>query len=158
MTLWLGLALMTAVAMLAVLWPLARRTGSLRSGSDVAVYRDQLEEIERDRAAGLIADQEAASAQVEVSRRLLAAAEVPPAPQASADVATWRRRAVALVALRRAARRGRTLPCARLAFAAGSAARRRVLPRHAAISRSTAWLRRWRPTLIAIRRMDAVGK
>src|SRR5258707_7155930 len=99
MTLWLGLALMTAVAILAVLWPLARRTGSLRSGSDVAVYRDQLEEIERDRAAGLIADQEAASAQVEVSRRLLAAAEVPPAPQASADVATWRRRAVALVAL-----------------------------------------------------------
>jgi cytochrome c-type biogenesis protein CcmH len=99
MTLWLGLALMTAVAILAVLWPLARRTGSLRSGSDVAVYRDQLEEIERDRAAGLIADQEAASAQVEVSRRLLAAAEVPPAPQASADVATWRRRAVALMAL-----------------------------------------------------------
>jgi len=99
MTLWLGLALMTAVAILAVLWPLARRTGSLRSGSDVAVYRDQLEEIERDRAAGLIADPEAASAQVEVSRRLLAAAEVPPAPQASADVATWRRRAVALVAL-----------------------------------------------------------
>lgn len=99
MTLWLGLALMTAVAILAVLWPLTRRTGSLRSGSDVAVYRDQLEEIERDRAAGLIADQEAASAQVEVSRRLLAAAEAPPAPQASADVATWRRRAVALVAL-----------------------------------------------------------
>ena len=99
MTLWLGLALMTAVAILAVLWPLARRTGSLRSGSDVAVYRDQLEEIERDRAAGLIADQEAASAQVEVSRRLLAAAEAPHAPQGSADVATWRRRAVALVAL-----------------------------------------------------------
>ena len=90
---------MTAAAIFAVLWPLARRTGSLRSGSDVAVYRDQLEEIERDRAAGLIADHEAASAQVEVSRRLLAAAEAPPAPQASADVATWRRRAVALVAL-----------------------------------------------------------
>jgi cytochrome c-type biogenesis protein CcmH len=99
MTLWLGLALMTAVAVLAVLWPMARRTSSLRSGSDVAVYRDQLEEIERDRAGGLIADQEAASAQVEVSRRLLAAAEVPPAPQPSANLATWRRRAVALVAL-----------------------------------------------------------
>jgi cytochrome c-type biogenesis protein CcmH len=99
MTLWLGLALMTAVAVLAVLWPLARRTTSLRSGSDVAVYRDQLEEIERDRAGGLIADQEAASAQVEVSRRLLAAAEAPPAPQPSANLSTWRRRAVALVAL-----------------------------------------------------------
>ena len=31
----------------------------MRSGSDVAVYRDQLDEIERDRAAGLIADSEA---------------------------------------------------------------------------------------------------
>jgi len=99
MTLWFGLALMTAVAVLAVLWPLARRTGNLRSGSDVAVYRDQLEEIERDRASGMIPDQEAASAQVEVSRRLLAAAEAPPPPQASANVATWRRRAVALMAL-----------------------------------------------------------
>lgn len=99
MTLWFGLALMTAVAVLAVLWPLARRTGNLRSGSDVAVYRDQLEEIERDRASGLIPDQEAASAQVEVSRRLLAAADAPPPPQASANLATWRRRAVALVAL-----------------------------------------------------------
>src|SRR3982074_2618837 len=98
MTLWFGLALMTAVAILAVLWPLARRTSSLRSGSDVAVYRDQLEEIERDRAAGLIADQEAASAQVEVSRRLLAAAEAPPAPQARQDVPTSRRRARALMA------------------------------------------------------------
>ena len=100
MTLWFGLALMTAVAILAVLWPLARRTGHLRSGSDVAVYRDQLEEIERDRASGLIPDQEAASAQVEVSRRLLAAAEAPPPPQASADVATWRPMSSAVSAIR----------------------------------------------------------
>ncbi len=71
MTLWFGLALMTAVAVLAVLWPLARRTGNLRSGSDVAVYRDQLEEIERDRASGVIPDQEAASAQVEPQRHAL---------------------------------------------------------------------------------------
>ena len=51
MTLWLILALMTAAAIFAVLWPLSRRA-PLRSGSDVAVYRDQLEEIERDRAGG----------------------------------------------------------------------------------------------------------
>jgi cytochrome c-type biogenesis protein CcmI len=70
MTLWFGLALMTAAAIWAVLWPLARRASQLRSGSDVAIYRDQLEEIERDRAAGLIEDNEAVSAQVEVSRRL----------------------------------------------------------------------------------------
>jgi cytochrome c-type biogenesis protein CcmH len=48
MTLWFGLALMTAVAIWAVLWPLARRASELRLGSDVTVYRDQLEEIERD--------------------------------------------------------------------------------------------------------------
>ena len=44
-------------------------------GSDVAVYRDQLEEIERDRAAGLIGEHEAEAARVEVSRRLIAAAD-----------------------------------------------------------------------------------
>jgi len=66
MTLWLALALMTAAAIFAVLWPLARRAGKLRSGSDVAVYRDQLDEIDRDRAAGLIEDKEAAAARTEV--------------------------------------------------------------------------------------------
>jgi cytochrome c-type biogenesis protein CcmH len=99
MTLWFALALMTVAAVLAVLWPLSRRGRELRSGSDIAVYRDQLEEIERDRAAGLIADNEAAGAKVEVSRRLLAAAEAQPAAAAGAATATWRRRAVAVVAL-----------------------------------------------------------
>ena len=99
MALWFALALMTVAAVLAVLWPLARRGRELRSGSDVAVYRDQLEEIERDRAAGLIADNEAAGAKVEVSRRLLAAADAPAAPPGNAAAATWRRRAVAVAAL-----------------------------------------------------------
>ncbi|MFL5154588.1 MAG: c-type cytochrome biogenesis protein CcmI, partial [Microvirga sp.] len=44
MILWLIFAAMTATAMLAVLLPLRRRAPA-RSGSDVAVYRDQLEEI-----------------------------------------------------------------------------------------------------------------
>jgi cytochrome c-type biogenesis protein CcmH len=99
MTLWFGLVLMTAAAVLAVLWPLSRRRRELRSGSDVAVYRDQLEEIERDRAAGLIADNEAAGAKVEVSRRLLAAADAPAAPAGNAAATTRRRRAVAVAAL-----------------------------------------------------------
>jgi cytochrome c-type biogenesis protein CcmH len=105
MMLWFALALMTAAAIFAVLWPLARRTSRLRSGSDVAVYRDQLDEIERDRAAGLIEDPEAAGAQVEVSRRLIAAVDAQAAPSSVPTVAamtlttTWRRRAVAVVAL-----------------------------------------------------------
>ncbi|MBX9847430.1 MAG: c-type cytochrome biogenesis protein CcmI [Xanthobacteraceae bacterium] len=95
MTLWLIMALMTAAAIFAVLWPLSRRA-PLPAGSDVAVYRDQLDEIERDRAAGLIGEAEAEAARLEVSRRLLAAADVAAsAPQQSAG---WRRRAVALLA------------------------------------------------------------
>jgi cytochrome c-type biogenesis protein CcmH len=44
------------------------------SGSDLVVYRDQLEEIERDRTDARIGADEAEAARVEVSRRLLAAA------------------------------------------------------------------------------------
>ena len=99
MTLWFAFALMTAAAIYAVLWPLARRDGKLRSGSDVAVYRDQLDEIERDRAAGLIEDKEAAAAQVEVSRRLIAAADAQTPASVPSTSATWRRRAVAVLAL-----------------------------------------------------------
>ena len=96
MMLWLIMALMTAAAVFSVLWPLARRT-PLRTGSDLAVYRDQLDEIERDRSAGLIGEREAEAARVEVSRRLIAAADAAaPAPAAGAR---WRRRAVALAAL-----------------------------------------------------------
>src|SRR6478672_10715487 len=75
MILWPLFALLTAVAVFAVCWPLARRPRSVQSGSDVAVYRDQLEEIGRDEATGLIGKSEAEAARVEVSRRLIAAAE-----------------------------------------------------------------------------------
>src|SRR5215207_6807941 len=97
MMLWFVMALMTAAAIFAVLWPLARRT-PLPTGSDVAVYRDQLDEIERDRTGGLIGEREAEAARVEVSRRLLAAADEV-APAHSPDRRGWRRRAAALAAL-----------------------------------------------------------
>src|SRR3954465_3753770 len=94
MILWLIFAAMTAAAMLAVLLPLRRRAPA-RSGSDVAVYRDQLEEGDRDRAAGLVGAGEAEAARVEISRRLIAAAAPP--DRAGAPVETrWGRRAAAL--------------------------------------------------------------
>ena len=96
MTLWLVMALMTAAAIFAVLWPLGRGT-PLRSGTDLAVYRDQLDEIARDSAAGLIGEREAEAARVEVSRRLIAAADAQPAPPAGG--ADWRRRGAAIAAL-----------------------------------------------------------
>jgi cytochrome c-type biogenesis protein CcmH len=98
MTLWVVLALMTAAAVLAVLWPLTRAERERSSGSDLAVYRDQLEEIARDRSAGLIGESEAEAAQVEVSRRLLAAADAEAAMPAVAPAA-GRRRMVAATAL-----------------------------------------------------------
>ena len=54
MTLWLILSLMTAAAIFAVLWPLSRRGSAAVQGQDIAVYRDQLDEVERDRKSGLI--------------------------------------------------------------------------------------------------------
>lgn len=98
MGLWFVMVLMTAAAVFAVLWPLARgATRSHGGGSDVAVYRDQLGEIERDRAGGLIAPADAEAARVEVSRRLLAAADHDAASPALPSL--WRRRAVAILAL-----------------------------------------------------------
>ena len=84
MILWPIFALMTLAAVLAVWWPLARRQKADRSGSDIAVYRDQLEEIDRDEAASLIGGVEAEAARVEVSRRLIAAAETAKAATAVA--------------------------------------------------------------------------
>jgi len=100
MTLWLIFALMTAAAVFAVLWPFARGRVAVRSGSDVEIYRDQLDEIERDRAAGLIGKPEAEAARVEVSRRLLAAADAAEAVQSGdGKPVPWRRRTVVVAAL-----------------------------------------------------------
>jgi len=99
MLLWLAFALMTAAAIFAVLWPLSRR-GEARGGTEVAVYRDQLDEIARDRAAGLIGEAEAEAARIEVSRRLIAAAEAPATAMPSSGAgALMRRRATAVIGL-----------------------------------------------------------
>jgi cytochrome c-type biogenesis protein CcmH len=95
MTLWIIFAAMTAAALLAVLWPLGRKSGDRGAGSDRLVYQDQLKEIDRDRAVGLIGDAEAESARIEISRRLLAAvdAESAVAQQPSSNSHARRRRA-----------------------------------------------------------------
>jgi cytochrome c-type biogenesis protein CcmH len=56
---------------------LRRRANAGRTAdpNDLAVYRDQLAEIERDKASGIIAAPEADAARIEVSRRLLGAAD-----------------------------------------------------------------------------------
>ncbi len=96
MLFWSLLALMTAAAVFAVLWPLSRMPRIAGETAGVAVYRDQLAEIEQDRARGVLNAAEADAAKIEVSRRLLGAAaqETP-----KADVSLSRRRIAAIVAL-----------------------------------------------------------
>jgi cytochrome c-type biogenesis protein CcmH len=96
--LWIIFALMSAAAVVAVLWPLTRKPrGREGAGSDVLVYQDQLAEIARDRGAGLIGESEAEAARIEVSRRLLAAADAQPAPPPPQPL--WHRRVAAVTAL-----------------------------------------------------------
>jgi cytochrome c-type biogenesis protein CcmH len=97
MTLWFVFALMTAAAVFAVLWPLGRGTRPQGDGSEAAVYKDQLSEIDRDSAAGLIGRSEAGAARVEIGRRLLAAADHQRAPPIASNT-RWRRMA-AIMAL-----------------------------------------------------------
>ncbi len=97
--LWPVLALMTAVAIFAVLWPLARTDAAERTAADAEVYKDQLDEIERDRASGVIGVAEADAARVEVSRRLLAAADAKPPPALDAATGLRHRRSAAVITL-----------------------------------------------------------
>jgi cytochrome c-type biogenesis protein CcmH len=98
MTLWFVFALMTVAASFAVLWPLRHRDRPPSGGSEAAVYRDQLAEIDRDVASGLIGSSEADAARVEISRRLLAAADTRRDPPVASSNLKWRR-SVAVVAL-----------------------------------------------------------
>ncbi len=81
-----ALVLVTLAALVGLLTPLLRRGRGAQSQAqyDRAVYLDQLAEIDRDLARGLLQQSEAESARLEIQRRLLAAPESAPAPQARA--------------------------------------------------------------------------
>ena len=83
--LWLIFAVFTAVAVVSVLWPLAKTPrGVARREIGIALYKAQLAEIERDEAQYLVAPEDARGAKAEVGRRLLAAeAAIEPPPAAS---------------------------------------------------------------------------
>jgi cytochrome c-type biogenesis protein CcmH len=76
MVLWIILAFLTVAVAAVLLMPFARsaRTATADRPGEVEVYRDQLQELDRDRAQGLIGEQEAEYARAEIGRRLLAAA------------------------------------------------------------------------------------
>lgn len=69
---WILIALLACLAMLALAAPFLRRD-ALAAESGLGVFRGQLDEVERDREIGLISDQDAAFATREIERRWLAA-------------------------------------------------------------------------------------
>ncbi len=93
---------MIAVSLWAVGRPLLRSagTGPRAAEQDLQVYKDQLTEVERDLARGVLAPDEADSARIEVSRRILAADKRVEAQTAAKGAAPAVNRTVlALVAL-----------------------------------------------------------
>ena len=77
MLFWILVAILTAAVAAVLLLPLLRRPSASANdaGHDVEVYRDQLEELKRDEATGLIGAGEAELARAEVARRLIAASK-----------------------------------------------------------------------------------
>lgn len=75
MTLWIAMAVLAAAVSLTVLVPLYRGRAEARrmAEQEVSVYRDQLEELERDLERGVVAPAEAEAARTEIARRLIRA-------------------------------------------------------------------------------------
>ncbi|MBV8474219.1 MAG: c-type cytochrome biogenesis protein CcmI, partial [Hyphomicrobiales bacterium] len=98
MTLWIVLAGMTGLAVLCALWPLAFRAKSgAGPASDVAFYKAQLGEIERDVERGQLPADEAAAARAEAGRRLIAASAAEGAASQPGEALALRRAAAVLI-------------------------------------------------------------
>ena len=101
MVIWIILLAMTAAAVMAVLWPLSRHYAVGRQGDpDTQFYREQMAEIERDQARGVLLPSEAEAAKAEAGRRLLRATGMQgEAFAAVGEPALRRRRAASTLAL-----------------------------------------------------------
>jgi cytochrome c-type biogenesis protein CcmH len=91
MLLWIVFAVLTALVIIVLVAPLyARKSASSadRADFDLVVYKDQLAELDRDMAAGIIGQVEADAARNEVSRRILSARDEKSAAEASTGAST----------------------------------------------------------------------
>ncbi len=82
MSFWAFAGAMIAVSLAFILRPLLRRGAKLdrRQDHDLAVYRDQLSEVDRDLERGVISAGDAVAARTEIERRILRAAEIKDGP------------------------------------------------------------------------------
>lgn len=97
MILWLALIVLCSATAVAVSIPLIRRFEDTQTPSqDTAVYRDQLQEVDRDLKAGNIAAPEAQNAKFEIGRRIDTAMRNISPPQPLKPL--WRRLSLVFVA------------------------------------------------------------
>jgi len=95
--LWLIFTILTGFAVLSVLWPLLRTPRGLSHGAtEIALYKAQLAEIDRDAAQGLVAPEDVQGAKAEAARRLMATPTPGEQPRAGQG---WAVRFVALAAV-----------------------------------------------------------
>ena len=97
---WLFMALITATVIGALLLPLFRELSAQnsRQRQEITIFADQLAELEREVAAGLVSAEAAAATKIEIERRILASGERTDRKPASATAASARMIAVVLVA------------------------------------------------------------
>ncbi|MHB1207265.1 MAG: c-type cytochrome biogenesis protein CcmI [Rhodospirillaceae bacterium] len=76
---WVLIALAAAAAVAVLLWPLLRTpaVSQDRAAYNVAVFQDQLKEVDRDLERGVITETEAGAARLEIQRRIIAAGKAP---------------------------------------------------------------------------------
>ncbi len=77
--LWLGIAILAVAVLIILILPSLlhrQQDAPPRQDFDTAVYKDQLAEVDRDVGRGLISESEAATARLEIQRRLLSVADV----------------------------------------------------------------------------------
>ncbi|RLJ58834.1 cytochrome c-type biogenesis protein CcmH [Litoreibacter meonggei] len=75
MIFWVSAAALALLTTLALLWPLLRRNEGAMDRADgaIAIFRDQLGEVDRDAERGIISGPEAEAARTEIKRRMIAA-------------------------------------------------------------------------------------
>lgn len=86
MLFWIAAGLLVLACLLVVLRPMLAGSGAAgrRASYDAQIYRDQLKEVDAERARGLLGADEAEATRIEISRRLLQAADAEAAEAASA--------------------------------------------------------------------------
>ena len=95
MTFWLFMVMLCSAVAVVISVPLIRRfDASPTSGQEAAFYLDQIKEVERDLAAGMIAPPDATTAKLEINRRLALASKTIVTSQPISNM--WR--TIALVA------------------------------------------------------------